>query len=183
MIADDDTKPPRSRAGEYAARYELLTSFELAAPREAVYLAILEVAAWPSWWRGCLAVAELAKGDERGLGSRHRVTWRSRLPYELTIEAEVTEIVRGERIVVASGGDLDGLGTWTFTDTDTGTRVQYLWQVATRKRWMRLLAPLLNPLFRLNHDWLMDEGAQGLARHLGVAAPRVAHDAGGTTLG
>lgn len=160
-----------------AARFELLTSFELAAPRESVYQAIRQAVAWPNWWRGCLAVAELAKGDERGVGARRRIIWRSRLPYQLAIEVEVTEIVRGERIVATSRGDLDGVGTWTFTDTSAGTRVQYLWQVRTRKRWMNLLAPLLAPLFRLNHDWLMDSGAQGLARHLGVPTPRVQHSA------
>ncbi len=167
-----------SPAAADAARYELRTTFVLAAPREAVYLAIREVAAWPAWWRGCTAVAELATGDERGVGARRRITWRSRLPYELSIEVAVSDIVRGERIVASSRGDLDGIGTWTFTDTASGTRVDYRWQVVTRKRWMRVLAPLLAPLFRLNHDWLMDAGAQGLARCLGVAAPQVEHHAG-----
>jgi hypothetical protein len=51
--------------------------------------------------------------------------------------------------------------------------VQYLWEVKMRKRWMEILAPLLAPLFRLNHDWLMQEGAVGLARRLHVALPAV----------
>lgn len=155
-----------------ASRFELLTSFELAAPREAVYLAIRDVAAWPSWWRGCLAVQERAAGDERGIGARQRIVWRSRLPYRIAIEVEVTEIVRGERIVAVSRGDLDGQGTWTFADTAAGTRIEYLWQVELRKRWMQRLSPLLAPLFRLNHDWLMDNGARGLAARLDAPASR-----------
>jgi uncharacterized protein YndB with AHSA1/START domain len=159
--------PPRPRAGG-TSDFELLTAFGVAAPREAVYLAIREVERWPAWWRGCLKVDELAPGDARGIGARRRVLWRSRLPYDVEIEVEVTDIVRAERIVVASRGDLDGTGTWTFADAAGGTRVQYLWQVTLRKRWMRLLAPLLRPLFRWNHDWLMDNGMQGLARQLGA---------------
>jgi uncharacterized protein YndB with AHSA1/START domain len=154
-----------------SSSFELLTSFELAAQREAVYLAIRDVAAWPAWWRGCLGVEELAAGDERGIGARRRILWRSRLPYRIAIEVEATEIVRGERIVALSRGDLDGIGTWTFADTAAGTRVDYLWQVQLRKRWMQRLSPILAPLFRANHDWLMDNGARGLANHLDTVPP------------
>ena len=154
-----------------ASHFELLTAFEISAPREQVYLAIRDTASWPAWWRGCLAVEELSPGDDRGIGSRRRVTWRSRLPYEVEIEVRVTDIVRAERIAVASRGDLDGIGTWTFTDAGAGTRVEYLWQVTLRKRWMRLLAPVLRPLFKLNHDWLMANGVRGLARRLNAPAP------------
>jgi len=63
-------------------------------------------------------------------------------------------------------GDDDGVGTWRFPDTDGGTHVRYLWEVETRKRPMQRLAPLLAPLFRLSQDWLMQEGANGLAEVL-----------------
>jgi hypothetical protein len=36
-----------------------------------------------------------------------------------------------------------------------------------------MVARLLAPLFRLNHDWLMQEGAARLAQRLFVAPPRV----------
>lgn len=158
-------------AVDKASHFELLTAFEIAAPRKRVYGAIREVGQWPSWWRGCLKVEELAPGDEHSVGARRRVLWRSRLPYDVEIEVEVTAITRAERIEVASRGDLDGKGTWTFADTATGTRVEYLWEVALRKRWMQRLAPLLRPLFKLNHDWLMANGVRGLAQHLGTPPP------------
>jgi uncharacterized protein YndB with AHSA1/START domain len=163
-----------------AARFELHTAFELAAPRETAYLVIRDVAAWPTWWRGCLAVTELAPGDDNGIGARQRIVWRGRLPYEIAIEVEVTDIRRGQRIVAASVGDLDGVGTWTLSDAAGGTRIEYLWQVSLRKRWMHRLAPLLPPLFRWNHDWPMANGAVGLARHLGVAPPPRPRSSGST---
>jgi uncharacterized protein YndB with AHSA1/START domain len=156
-------------------RFDLLTEFELAAPRLAAYQAIRDVKAWPQWWRGCLAVRELAPGDERGLGARQRILWRSRLPYKVAIEVETVGIVRGERIQARSCGDLDGNGTWTFADVAGGVALRYHWQVVLQRAWMRRAAPFLAPLFRINHNWLMNAGAAGLARHLGVAAPRVRH--------
>jgi len=41
--------------------------------------------------------------------------------------------------------------------------------VQLERPWMRLLAPLLAPLFRWNHDRVMRTGCVGLARPLGVA--------------
>ena len=157
---------------------DLRTEFELAAPRLAVYQAVRDVLAWPTWWRGCLAVAELARGDERGIGAQRRIVWRSALRYHLTIEMEVTAIERGSFIQARSNGDLHGAGAWRLTDVPGGTHVAYLWRVVVVKPWMRRTAPLLAPLFRINHDWLMTAGAHGMARHLGVPRPRVRHCAG-----
>jgi uncharacterized protein YndB with AHSA1/START domain len=153
--------------------FRLRTDFTLPASRAAVYEAVRDVQVWPQWWRGCERVIELEAGRDDGVGARHQITWRSRLPYRVAIEVEVTSVARGEMIRGSSRGDLDGVGTWRFLDAAGGTHVQYLWEVSTRKRWMRLLAPVLAPLFRRNHDWLMQDGAAGLARHLNTSPPRV----------
>ena len=145
----------------------------LRAPRRTVYDAVHAVRDWPHWWRGCERVTELAPGGADGVGARHRIEWRSRLPYRVAIEVEVAAIEPSELIRARASGDLDGVGTWRFLDAVDGTHVQYLWEVSTRRRWMQIFAPLLAPLFRLNHDWLMQEGAAGLARRLGVAPPPV----------
>jgi hypothetical protein len=40
--------------------------------------------------------------------------------------------------------------------------------VRTNKRWMTLIAPLARPAFEWNHDWVMRNGGEGLARLLGA---------------
>jgi uncharacterized protein YndB with AHSA1/START domain len=158
--------------------FRLLTRFALAAPPAAVYGAVRDVAAWPRWWRGCERVIELDRGDDEGLGAARRIEWKSRLPYRVAIEVKVTAIRRPAFIEAESGGDLAGSGRWTFSPLGTdgaSTRVEYLWEVTARKAWMRALTPLLAPLFRLNHDWLMAAGAHGLAARLNVTAPRIEH--------
>jgi uncharacterized protein YndB with AHSA1/START domain len=149
--------------------FTLHTEFTLAAPRAAVYAVIRDVERWPTWWRGCLAATQLAPGAADGVGARYRILWRSRLPYRVTIETEVIEVRPGTLVRARSGGDLEGFGTWHFAHAGGGTVVRYDWQVHTRKRWMRALAPLLAPLYRVNHDWLMQAGAAGLARRAGAA--------------
>ena len=44
----------------------------------------------------------------------------------------------------------------------------------TTRAWMNVLAPIARPIFAVNHDYVMRNGGQGLARLLG--APLLALD-------
>jgi hypothetical protein len=65
-------------------------------------------------------------------------------------------------------GELDGMGRWHLAPEGATTRVRYEWTVAVTKPWMKLLAPVMAPAYRWNHNQVMAEGGRGLARHLGV---------------
>lgn len=147
-------------------RFELVTYWRLEAPINAVFDALHAAHEWPRWWRYVRAVEDLAPGGPDGVGGVRRYTWSTRLPYRLSFDLHVTRI---ERPVVLEGkarGELEGLGRWTLTSRDGGTDVRYDWIVYATKPWMRLLAPLLAPAFRWNHDAVMAAGLRGLARHL-----------------
>jgi Polyketide cyclase / dehydrase and lipid transport len=123
---------------------------------------------WPEWWRGVQRVSELDGGDGRRVGSRYRIAWRSRVPYELEFDFVVRRVdepccMAGEAI-----GDLQGSGTWRLFEQNGITAVVYDWDVTTSKRWMNLIAPLARPVFEYNHDVVMRWGGEGLARRLGV---------------
>jgi hypothetical protein len=123
---------------------------------------------WPEWWRGVQRVSELDGGDGRRVGSRYRIAWRSRVPYELEFDFVVGRVdepccMAGEAI-----GDLQGSGTWRLFEQNGITAVVYDWDVTTSKRWMNLIAPLARPVFEYNHDVVMRWGGEGLARRLGV---------------
>src|SRR5204862_7025843 len=76
---------------------------------------------------------------------------------------EPTSVIEGEAI-----GELTGKGRWPLTQDGDATSVRYAWHVSTTKPWMNLLAPVARPLFKWNHDVVMNWGAEGLARKLGV---------------
>jgi hypothetical protein len=46
--------------------------------------------------------------------------------------------------------------------------VVYEWNVRTAKAWMNRIAPIARPAFEWNHDAVMRQGGEGLARRLGV---------------
>jgi uncharacterized protein YndB with AHSA1/START domain len=150
------------------AEYRFLTTWLLEAERERVWEAIFDQRSWPSWWRGVEDVVELDPGDPDGVGSHSRLTWRSKLPYDLVFEARTRTVVRPHLIEADASGELEGVGRWRLFEQDGVTAALYEWNVHTTKRWMNLLAPIARPLFKVNHDWVMANGATGIAELLGV---------------
>jgi uncharacterized protein YndB with AHSA1/START domain len=153
------------------AAYSFLTTWLLECERERVWDAIHDSAAWPDWWSGVESVVEVATGDDGGVGQVSRYTWRSRLPYELEFETRTTRVVRPTLLEGEASGELVGTGRWRLLEQNGPTAgpvtvVTYEWNVATTKPWMNLLAPIARPIFAWNHDWVMGNGGQGLARRL-----------------
>jgi uncharacterized protein YndB with AHSA1/START domain len=151
------------------ARYRFLTTWCLEAPVERVFEAIHDTESWPSWWKGVESVVEIEKGGDGddGVGSLSRYTWKSRLPYRLDFEMRVTRVERPYLMEGSAIGELSGTGRWRLFD-GPATAVIYEWDVETTRRWMNLLDPLARPVFAWNHDVVMRQGGQGLARLLGT---------------
>ena len=153
--------------------YEFLTTWCLEAPRERVWDAIWDSERWPEWWRGVVASKHLVEGDETGVGQVGRYTWRSKLPYDLDFEMTTTRVRKPHLLEGQANGELAGVGRWRLFEQNGGagggpvTVVVYEWNVNTTKPWMNLLAPIARPVFAWNHDWVMRNGAEGLARLLG----------------
>lgn len=149
--------------------YEFITIWNIDAPIERVWDVIEAADAWPEWWKGVLAVTELKKGDENGVGSIRRTVWRSALPYKLEFDSEVLRVEKLKLIEARAFGELDGHGLWQFEAAGgDSTRIQYDWRVRTTKAWMNLLAPIARPFFRWNHDTIMRWGEEGLRKRLGI---------------
>ena len=123
---------------------------------------------WPEWWRGVERVSELDGGDAQRVGSRYRIAWRSRIPYELAFDFTVSRVDPPCCMEGDAAGDLTGRGCWRLFEQGGVTAVLYEWDVRTTKPWMNAVAPLARPLFERNHDLVMRWGGEGLARRLGV---------------
>jgi uncharacterized protein YndB with AHSA1/START domain len=151
-----------------AVQYRFLTTWLLESPREPIWDAIYDQKSWPRWWRGVEDVVELEPGDENGVGSHSRLTWRSKLPYDLVFEARTRTVQKPHLIEADADGELIGEGRWRLFEQDGVTVVLYEWNVSTGKPWMNALAPALRPVFEWNHNWVMRNGGRGIAALLGV---------------
>jgi hypothetical protein len=152
------------------ARYEFVTRWHLDAPIESVWEPIFHVERWPDWWNGVKEVQLLAAGGPDGVGALWRYTWESALPYELAFDMRVTDVRAPVMLRGIASGELAGEGLWSLYRSERGTFVRYDWNVCTTSAWMNALAPLARPAFAWNHDVVMRQGGEGLARLLAMSA-------------
>ncbi|MBI3615601.1 MAG: SRPBCC family protein [Candidatus Omnitrophica bacterium] len=149
--------------------YSFVTLWKLKGPLEKVWEAIYHSERWPAWWKGVESVEEIrAAAGLDGVGSVRRFTWKSRLPYRLTFDVTVARVEPMALIESIAEGELAGTGRWTFSRDGDGVLARYDWNVRTSKPWMNLLAPVARPVFRWNHDVIMNWGLQGIDRLLAV---------------
>jgi len=118
---------------------------------------------WPSLYTRARVVEP---GGEHGLGRVLRVETRGHLPYTLRWSYRIAESRHPNGYTIEAWGDMVGTGVWAFQPDGDATRVTYLWRVRTEKPVLRLLSPLLKPLFKSNHDRVMADGERALRAEL-----------------
>ncbi|MEA2190425.1 MAG: hypothetical protein QOI73_546 [Solirubrobacteraceae bacterium] len=158
------------------ASYSFLSTWCVAAPLERVWELLGDAERYPDWWKGVKQVDVLEPGADggRGLGTLYRMRWRSRLPYSLVFDSRITRFEPPYLVEGQASGELAGFGAWRLYESPVGTAAVYSWDVRTTAAWMNWLAPIARPAFAYNHDLVMRQGAEGLARTLG--AELIAHD-------
>ncbi|MBD2665033.1 hypothetical protein B6N60_03026 [Richelia sinica FACHB-800] len=139
-------------------KYNFITTWIIEAPREKVWSAIINYPTWPSWWKYVKSVIPVQES--------HRFTWTTPLLYQLAFDSQITRIEPPKLMELVAKGDVDGIGLWELESVETGTLVRYTWTVETTKLWMNILALLIRPLMEWNHNVIMQEGGEALARLL-----------------
>jgi Polyketide cyclase / dehydrase and lipid transport len=150
------------------AAYSFLTTWCVDAPIDAVWDLITASERYPEWWRGVRSVTELEPGGENRVGALSRFEWRSKLPYTLEFDMRVTRAERPHLLEGQARGELEGVGICRLYEGAAGTAIVYSWDVSTTRRWMNRLSLVARPVFAWNHDYVMRQGAHGLATQLGV---------------
>lgn len=150
------------------ASYEFATIWSIEAPLEQVWEEVYHTERWPQWWKGVISVVELKEGDELGVGSIRRYTWKTKLPYRLIFDIETLKVEPMTYLEGKSSGELEGRGIWRLTQKNNHTIARYDWQVTTTKLWMNILAPIARPLFEWSHKVVMRWGAESLSNRLGA---------------
>lgn len=140
--------------------YLFVDEWDVAAPPEAVFEAIADSRTYPYWWRP--VYLEVEADGPASLGAAARQHFKGRLPYHLHTRSVVVEIDPPRRVVADVDGDLRGRGAWTLTPNRQGTHVRFDWQVYADRKLLRVLTPVLRPVFRWNHNWAIARARAGL---------------------
>jgi hypothetical protein len=148
------------------ARYRFVTEWQVDAPVERVWDALLLVGDWPTWWKGFRAVEQLRAGDDSGVGTQIRQRWRSLLPFTLVLDLEITYVERRRLLEGQASGDMKGRCTWILGEEDGRTSVAFVMDVRPTRWWMDLPLPFAGRIVAWNYNAIMRWGGEGLARLL-----------------
>ncbi len=149
-------------------QYHLTTRWTLEAPVGAVWTELSRPEAWPSWWKGMLAVHLLEQGDGNGTGAYRRITWRGVFLSRITFNQRTVRIQPRALIESVADGQLTGMGRWQLTRAGSGTQVQHDWIVNVSLPGIPIVAGIAGLLFKWNHRSLMEAGRRGLEGRVGV---------------
>jgi hypothetical protein len=147
-------------------RYYFVTKWQIKAPLEKVWNIIEKGEDWPQWWKGVEEAEVLYEGNSDDIGKIIHYSVKSFLPFMLSFDYTVTEKQTYKMISGKASGDLEGTGVWTFDESNGITHVQYIWDVASTKKIVNLLSPMLKWFFSYNHNLVMHWGAKRLAKKL-----------------
>lgn len=148
--------------------YHFITKWYFKAPAECVWQELVDIQAWPTWWKGWQKVTPKGLETSSRVGTKAYHEVRGFLPYGLHFTTEITELHRPNRLAIRSSGDLVGTGRFELDERDGGTYVTYYWDVATPRRFLDAIAGFgfTRLLMELNHDHLMENGFRGLKLRL-----------------
>ncbi|MCO6479986.1 MAG: SRPBCC family protein [Phaeodactylibacter sp.] len=148
--------------------YHFITHWRLDATCEEAYRTLEDVESLARWWPSVyLDVRVLEKGRPGGVGKLVELYTKGWLPYTLRWKFRVAKTDFPNGFSLSAIGDFAGQGVWAFRPLGNGQCVaEYDWKVAAEKPLLKILTPLLRPLFSANHHWAMRMGEKSLKLEL-----------------
>jgi uncharacterized protein YndB with AHSA1/START domain len=133
-----------------AAEYVFLDEWDVDAPQERVFDALADARTYPEWWTPIYRQVE--SDGPPAVGRESRQKFKANLPYTLSTVSTITRLERPDEFEVEVDGDLRGRGVWTLTQPEGKVHVRFDWRVFADRPLLRMLTPVLRPLFRWNHN-------------------------------
>jgi uncharacterized protein YndB with AHSA1/START domain len=148
-----------------AAEYVFIDEWDVRAPQEAVFEALADARSYPQWWTP--VYIEVTSDDEPRVGAVAQTLFKGRLPYRLRVRSEIVRYEPPREFEIVATGDLSGRGVWTLTPNDDGSvHVRFDWRVNADRMLLRVLTPVLRPLFRANHNYAISRARAGLESYV-----------------
>jgi len=156
------------------APYRFVDEWDVAASPESVFWALADARTYPEWWT---PVYIDVQGEPPAVGVESRQHFKGRLPYHLHTCSRIVRLDPPHVVQAEVDGDLRGQGIWTLTSVGAGTHVRFDWQVHADRPLLRILTPVLRPLFRWNHNWAIARARVGLEPYARRGASGAAREA------
>ena len=143
------------------AEYLFVDEWDVSAPIGAVFAALSDVETYPTWWTP--TYLEARSDGPPGPGRVSQERFKARLPYTLSTTSRIVAWDPARRFEIEVTGDLRGHGAWSLSEREGGrVHVRFDWRVHADRALLRVLTPVLRPVFRWNHDQAIRRAMAGL---------------------
>jgi uncharacterized protein YndB with AHSA1/START domain len=143
-----------------AAEYVFIDEWDVDAPIDAVFNALADTRTYPRWWKPVYLQVDAECPPVVGCVSKQ--LFKGRLPYHLRTTSEIVRMEAPTELEIKVEGDLSGRGIWTLTPSSGRVHVRFDWRVNADRALLRVLTPVLRPVFRWNHNWAIQRAMEGL---------------------
>ncbi len=148
--------------------YHFEDHWDVPYPAEDVWDVLSKASKFPEWWQGVYLSAKPLDGiSQPHVGARVSAVARGWLPYKLRFTIETIALEKPRFIAFRASGDFQTNDSrWILTSNSTGTHVVLHWNPVVDKPIVKLLSPLLKPIFRWNHNWTMVRGQRQIIEYM-----------------
>jgi hypothetical protein len=155
-------------------KYHFEDYWKVPFPIQDVWEVLARPREFPVWWQGVYlsAVPVDDLGEVPKVGGRVVAVARGWLPYKLRFTIETTALEKPRLIAFRASGDFETDDSrWVLTPDGEGTRVLLDWNPIVEKPLVKMLSPILKPLFRWNHNWTMIRGQRQIIDYMSGRRP------------
>lgn len=127
--------------------FHLTSTWHIPAAIETCWFSILDVMAWPDWWKYVDQVTEIESYKDPESNKLHQYVWSTCLPYRLIFTLRATTINPYKLMEFEANGDLTGSGCCKFEHKDHITCIKFEWHVRANRSWMSFASSICKPIF------------------------------------
>jgi uncharacterized protein YndB with AHSA1/START domain len=143
-----------------AREYVFIDEWDVRAPIESVFRALADATTYPAWWTP--VYQQVTADRPLAVGQVSTERFKGRLPYVLTMTSEIVRYEPPREFEIRARGDLSGRGVWSVEERGDAVRVRFDWRVNADRALLRVLTPVLRPVFRWNHNYAISRAKAGL---------------------
>jgi len=145
-------------------QYNFNSLWRINAPLELIWNELINYKKWPVWCDGLEKIEPLDQFGRLQKGNNIRSIWKGFLPYTITFDAVVHDFIQYSFLSFKVTGDLHGKGICCFESSPGTTTVQFVWNVAPTKFWMRMGSLVARPVLVENHNHILEQAVRGFTQ-------------------
>jgi len=119
-----------------------------------------DTSSFSSWWPWLRSFKPVALVP----GAQTRCSIGPPLPYLITVDIAVEDVVADKLLTAFVSGDLHGPARLEIEPSTAGSTARLVWELAVSRPALRIAARVARPVLQWGHDWVVNSGVEQFRR-------------------